>query len=108
MCTRDVNRCKILAAPGDPIDEFLRMLRGQGRIDKVSYRPLAATRSPSSPIQRGDSTTVRARLTEIRNLPDSLRRLRCSAARLIVQMALARGLHEAKAFEIQEMLRADS
>ena len=36
MRMRDVNRRKIFAAPGDPIDEFLRMLRGQERIDKDS------------------------------------------------------------------------
>jgi hypothetical protein len=34
MCMRDVNRRKILTAPGDPIDEFLRMLRGPERIYK--------------------------------------------------------------------------
>jgi predicted short-subunit dehydrogenase-like oxidoreductase (DUF2520 family) len=62
----------------------------------------------TGPIQRGDSSTVQAHLTEIRNLPDSVRRLYCSAGELVVQMALARGLHEAKAFEIQKMLRADS
>ena len=62
----------------------------------------------TGPIQRGDSSTVQTHLTEMRNLPDSVRRLYCSAGELVVQMAMARGLHEAKAFEIQKLLRADS
>jgi predicted short-subunit dehydrogenase-like oxidoreductase (DUF2520 family) len=62
----------------------------------------------TGPIQRGDSSTVQAHLREIRNLPDSVRRLYCAVGELVVQMAMARGLHETKASEIQEMLRAET
>lgn len=59
----------------------------------------------TGPIERGDSATVRTHLNSLRNLPGSFRQLYCSAGQMVVQMALLRGLPEAKAAEIEEILR---
>ena len=59
----------------------------------------------TGPIERGDNATALAHLGDLRSLPDPVRRLYCSAGELVVQMATWRGLQDAKAAEIQEMLR---
>jgi len=59
----------------------------------------------TGPIQRGDSATVLTHLKALRNVPDLVRRLYCSAGEVVVQMASSRGLQATKASEIQEILR---
>ena len=59
----------------------------------------------TGPIERGDSATIRIHLNGLRALPASFKQLYCSAGQMVVQMALLRGLPEAKAAEIEEILR---
>jgi predicted short-subunit dehydrogenase-like oxidoreductase (DUF2520 family) len=70
--------------------------------NSLSFGPIEAL---TGPIERGDSTTVLSHLKCLRNFPNPVRRLYCSAGLSVVQMALLRGLPEAKATEIEEMLR---
>jgi len=60
----------------------------------------------TGPIERGDRATVLTHLEGLRNLSRPVRQLYCSAGKLVVQMALLRGLPPTKAAEIEEMLRS--
>ena len=60
----------------------------------------------TGPIERGDSATVMAHLQALQKVSDPVRKLYCSAGQLVVQMSRLRGLQEAKAAEIVEILRS--
>jgi predicted short-subunit dehydrogenase-like oxidoreductase (DUF2520 family) len=91
---------------------------GIGRLTALTaLAPLARTCAENSlnlgplealtgPIRRGDSSTVQLHLNALRNLPGQVRQLYRSAGQVVVQMALSRGLPEAKAVEIEELLRS--
>jgi predicted short-subunit dehydrogenase-like oxidoreductase (DUF2520 family) len=59
----------------------------------------------TGPIQRGESSTVMNHLKGLRRRPNPIRELYCSAGEFTVEMALLRGLPEAKAAQIKQMLR---
>jgi predicted short-subunit dehydrogenase-like oxidoreductase (DUF2520 family) len=60
----------------------------------------------TGPIERGDSSTVASHLKALRRVPNPVKWLYCSVGQFAVEMALRRGLAEAKADELQEMLRS--
>jgi predicted short-subunit dehydrogenase-like oxidoreductase (DUF2520 family) len=57
----------------------------------------------TGPIQRGESSTVMNHLKGL--VPNPIRELYCSAGEFTVEMVLLRGLPEAKAAQIKQMLR---
>jgi predicted short-subunit dehydrogenase-like oxidoreductase (DUF2520 family) len=67
---------------------------------------LGPVKALTGPIERGESKTVIAHLNGLRNLPEPLSRVYRSIGELVVQMAVLRGLHEARAAEIEAMLKA--
>ena len=95
----------ILAAAGVERSTALMALAPLVRTSGESSLDLGPVEALTGPIERGDNATVLAHLEDLRSLPDPVRRLYCSAGELVVQMASLRGLQDAKAAEIQEMLR---
>jgi predicted short-subunit dehydrogenase-like oxidoreductase (DUF2520 family) len=95
----------ILAAAGVERSTALMALAPLVRTSGENSLDLGPVEALTGPIQRGDNATVLAHLEDLRSLPDPVRRLYCSAGELVVQMVSLRGLQDAKAAEIQEMLR---
>ena len=95
----------ILAAAGVERSTALMALAPLVRTSGENSLDLGPVEALTGPIERGDNATVLAHLEDLRSLPDPVRRLYCSAGELVVQMASLRGLQDAKAAEIQEMLR---
>jgi predicted short-subunit dehydrogenase-like oxidoreductase (DUF2520 family) len=95
----------ILAAAGVERSTALMALAPLVRTSGESSLDLGPVEALTGPIERGDNATVLAHLEDLRSLPDPVRRLYCSAGELVVQMASLRGLQDAKAAELQEMLR---
>ena len=95
----------ILAAAGVERSTALMALAPLVRTSGENSLDLGPVEALTGPIERGDNATVLAHLEDLRSLPDPVRRLYCSAGELVVQMATWRGLQDAKAAEIQEMLR---
>jgi predicted short-subunit dehydrogenase-like oxidoreductase (DUF2520 family) len=95
----------ILAAAAVERSTALMALAPLVRTSGESSLDLGPVEALTGPIERGDNATVLAHLEDLRSLPDPVRRLYCSAGELVVQMASLRGLQDAKAAELQEMLR---
>jgi predicted short-subunit dehydrogenase-like oxidoreductase (DUF2520 family) len=95
----------ILAAAGVERSTALMALAPLVRTSGENSLDLGPVEALTGPIERGDNATVLAHLEDLRSLPDPVRRLYCSAGELVVQMASLRGLQDAKAAELQEMLR---
>jgi predicted short-subunit dehydrogenase-like oxidoreductase (DUF2520 family) len=95
----------MLVAAGVERSTALMALAPLVRTSGENSLDLGPVEALTGPIERGDNATVLAHLEDLRSLPDPVRRLYCSAGELVVQMASLRGLQDAKAAEIQEMLR---
>jgi predicted short-subunit dehydrogenase-like oxidoreductase (DUF2520 family) len=95
----------MLVAAGVERSTALMALAPLVRTSGENSLDLGPVEALTGPIERGDNTTVLAHLEDLRSLPDPVRRLYCSAGELVVQMASLRGLQDAKAAKIQEMLR---
>jgi len=66
---------------------------------------LESVEALTGPIQRGESSTVINHLKGLRRLPNPITGLYCPAGEFAVEMTLLRGLPEAKAAQIKQMLR---
>jgi predicted short-subunit dehydrogenase-like oxidoreductase (DUF2520 family) len=95
----------MLVAAGVERSTALMALAPLVRTSGENSLDLGPVEALTGPIERGDNATVLAHLEDLRSLPDPVRRLYCSAGELVVQMASLRGLQDAKAAKIQEMLR---
>ncbi len=95
----------ILGVAGVEREAALTALAPLVRASAENALRLGPVEALTGPIQRGDSATVLTHLKALRNVPDLVRRLYCSAGELVVQMASSRGLQGTKASEIQEILR---
>jgi predicted short-subunit dehydrogenase-like oxidoreductase (DUF2520 family) len=96
---------ELLQAAGVERSTGLSLLAPIVRASAENSFTLGPVNALTGPIERADIHTVAAHLKGLEHSARSVRDLYCAAGSVVVQMATQRGLTQAKAAELQEMLR---
>jgi predicted short-subunit dehydrogenase-like oxidoreductase (DUF2520 family) len=97
---------ELLQAAGIECSTVLMSLAPIVRASADNSLTLGPVDALTGPIERGDTSTVLAHIERLQHSSNCVRELYCSAGRMVVQMAVQRGLPPSKAAEIQEILRS--
>ena len=94
----------LMGAAGIEEDTALKALAPLARASMANALRLGPSKALTGPIERGDASTVAGHLRAMQSVPGQLRELYRAAGLQALEVARKRGLSEAKARELEELL----
>lgn len=95
----------LMGAAGVEQDKALRAIAPLVRASSENALSLGPLKALTGPIERGDAETVQQHLEALREAPASVREFYRAAGRHVLRLARDRGLPEARARRLEELLR---